>query len=74
MWSDAVKSRTDSNGDDNLFKRRYVDVFSAHKRVKLMMFFFALGGAITPVGDPPNVIVASNAYVIKSVSAILKPI
>lgn len=39
-----------------------------------MMFFFALGGAITPVGDPPNVIVASNAYVIKSVSAILKPI
>lgn len=39
-----------------------------------MMFFLALGGAITPVGDPPNVIVASNAYVIKSVSAILKPI
>lgn len=33
-----------------------------------MCVFFCKGGAITPVGDPPNVIVASNAYVIKSVS------
>ncbi|XP_055303066.1 P protein isoform X2 [Sitodiplosis mosellana] len=31
-----------------------------------MIIFSNIGGAVTPVGDPPNVIVASNPYVIKS--------
>ncbi|XP_031624628.1 P protein-like isoform X2 [Contarinia nasturtii] len=31
-----------------------------------MIIFSNIGGAITPVGDPPNVIVASNQYVINS--------
>lgn len=34
-----------------------------------MIIFSNIGGAVTPVGDPPNVIVASNKYVIQSVSA-----
>lgn len=33
-----------------------------------MVIYSNIGGALTPVGDPPNVIVASNAYIIKSVS------
>lgn len=33
-----------------------------------MIIFSNIGGAVTPVGDPPNVIVASNAYVVQSVS------
>lgn len=33
-----------------------------------MIIFSNIGGAITPVGDPPNVIIASNAYVVKNVS------
>ena len=33
-----------------------------------MVIYSNIGGAATPVGDPPNVIVASNPYVIKSVS------
>lgn len=32
-------------------------------------YYLNSGGAITPVGDPPNVIVASNTYVINSVSS-----
>lgn len=33
-----------------------------------MIIYSNIGGAVTPVGDPPNVIVASNSYVTKSVS------
>lgn len=32
-----------------------------------MVIYSNIGGALTPVGDPPNVIVASNAHIIKSV-------
>lgn len=32
-----------------------------------IMIFSNIGGAITPVGDPPNVIVASHPDVISSV-------
>ncbi|XP_015836581.1 P protein isoform X2 [Tribolium castaneum] len=31
-----------------------------------MLIFANIGGAITPIGDPPNVIIASNADVIRS--------
>lgn len=31
-----------------------------------MIIFSNVGGAITPIGDPPNVIIASNAHVIKA--------
>lgn len=34
-----------------------------------MLIFANIGGAITPIGDPPNVIIASNADVIRSVSS-----
>lgn len=34
------------------------------------MFSFETGGAMTPVGDPPNVIIASNPFVIKNASDI----
>lgn len=34
-----------------------------------MIIYSNIGGAVTPVGDPPNVIVASNSYVAKSVSS-----
>lgn len=33
-----------------------------------MIIYSNIGGAITPVGDPPNVIIASNADVVKAVS------
>jgi Na+/H+ antiporter NhaD/arsenite permease-like protein len=33
-----------------------------------MLIFANIGGAITPIGDPPNVIIASNVDVIQSVS------
>lgn len=32
------------------------------------LIFANIGGAITPVGDPPNVIIANNPAVIKSVN------
>lgn len=32
-----------------------------------MIIFSNIGGAMTPVGDPPNIIIASNAHVLKSV-------
>lgn len=31
-----------------------------------MIIYSNVGGAITPIGDPPNVIIASNAHVIKA--------
>lgn len=31
--------------------------------------FFKKGGALTPIGDPPNIIVASNPVVVASVRA-----
>lgn len=37
-------------------------------KVCLILFLHA-GGAITPVGDPPNIIIASNSHVIKNVSS-----
>lgn len=36
-----------------------------------MIIYSNIGGAITPVGDPPNVIIASNADVAKAVSVLL---
>lgn len=33
-----------------------------------MIIYSNIGGAITPVGDPPNVIIASNPHVAKAVS------
>lgn len=36
------------------------------------LIFDNIGGAITPIGDPPNVIIASNPDVVKSVSMIMK--
>lgn len=35
-----------------------------------MVVYSNIGGAITPVGDPPNVIIASNRDVIDAVSVI----
>lgn len=35
-----------------------------------MMIFSNIGGALTPVGDPPNVIVASHPDVVGAVSKI----
>lgn len=32
-----------------------------------MIIFSNIGGALTPVGDPPNVIIASNSYIVKNV-------
>lgn len=34
-----------------------------------MVIFSNIGGTLTPVGDPPNVIIASNSVVIKNVSS-----
>lgn len=34
-----------------------------------MVIFSNIGGTMTPVGDPPNVIIASNSFVIKNVSS-----
>lgn len=34
-----------------------------------MIIYSNIGGAITPVGDPPNVILASHKEVIKAVSS-----
>lgn len=33
-----------------------------------MVIYSNIGGALTPVGDPPNVIIASNSYISKNVS------
>lgn len=33
-----------------------------------MMIYSNIGGAITPIGDPPNVIIANNPAIIKSVN------
>jgi len=33
-----------------------------------MSIFSNIGGAVTPVGDPPNVIIASNPDVVAAVS------
>lgn len=33
-----------------------------------MIIYSNVGGAMTPVGDPPNVIIASNSYISKNVS------
>lgn len=32
-----------------------------------MIIFSNIGGAITPIGDPPNVIIASNSDIIDAV-------
>lgn len=34
-----------------------------------MVIYSNIGGALTPVGDPPNVIIASNSYIAKNVSS-----
>lgn len=34
-----------------------------------MVIYSNIGGALTPVGDPPNVIIASNSYISKNVSS-----
>lgn len=34
-----------------------------------MAIFSNIGGGMTPVGDPPNVIISSNSYIIKNVSS-----
>jgi len=42
--------------------------------VPVLMFaviYSNIGGALTPVGDPPNVIIASNSYISSNVSCIL---
>lgn len=53
-------------------KRPFFDEFFTNTIIWFVFLFLCFlampGGAVTPVGDPPNVIVASNAYVIKSVS------
>lgn len=36
-----------------------------------MILYSNIGGALTPIGDPPNVIIASNPEVIKSVKVII---
>jgi P protein len=33
-----------------------------------MVIYSNIGGALTPVGDPPNVIIASNSHISKNVS------
>lgn len=33
----------------------------------MMIVFSNIGGAITPIGDPPNVIIASNAQIMDAV-------
>lgn len=33
-----------------------------------MIIYSNIGGALTPVGDPPNVIIASNSHIVKAVS------
>lgn len=33
-----------------------------------MVIYSNIGGALTPVGDPPNVIIASNSFISKNVS------
>lgn len=33
-----------------------------------MIIYSNIGGALTPVGDPPNVIIASNSFISKNVS------
>lgn len=39
------------------------------KHILMYTLIFAnIGGAITPIGDPPNVIIASNPSVIAAVS------
>lgn len=35
-----------------------------------MILYSNIGGALTPVGDPPNIIIISNSYVSKSVSSV----
>jgi Na+/H+ antiporter NhaD/arsenite permease-like protein len=32
-----------------------------------MVIYSNIGGALTPVGDPPNVIIASNSHISKNV-------
>lgn len=33
-----------------------------------MIIYSNIGGALTPVGDPPNVIIASNSHISQNVS------
>ena len=33
-----------------------------------MVIYSNIGGALTPVGDPPNVIIASNSHIASNVS------
>lgn len=49
---------------------RLCEVMKINPRQILMytLIFDNIGGAITPIGDPPNVIIASNPDVVKSVS------
>lgn len=36
-----------------------------------LIMYSNVGGALTPVGDPPNVIIASNDDIIKAVSILV---
>lgn len=36
-----------------------------------MVIYSNVGGTLTPVGDPPNVIIASNSYISKNVSSLV---
>lgn len=38
-----------------------------------MVIYSNIGGTLTPVGDPPNVIIASNSSVIRNVSSFDSP-
>lgn len=37
--------------------------------ISLVMVPLDIGGSLTPVGDPPNVIIASNRYIIDNVNS-----
>lgn len=37
-----------------------------------MIMYSNIGGAITPVGDPPNVIIATNKDIVEAVSVLIK--
>lgn len=52
-----------------MFFCRLCEVMKINPRQILMyvLIFANIGGAFTPIGDPPNVIIASNPDVIKSV-------
>lgn len=40
------------------------------KVLMIMVIYSNIGGALTPIGDPPNVIITTNPSVIRSVCTI----